>query len=85
MVASELESRAEAHRLLGTALSEDAARPLKTLAENQHKVRKQVEGVVDKSSRSLGDWRTAEGKSKKHSHTCARDNEKLQDAMLDVR
>lgn len=84
-VATEFESRAEAHRLLGAALSEDAARPLKTLAENQHKTRKQVEGVVDKASRSLSDWRTAEAKSKKHSHTCARDNEKLQDAMLDVR
>jgi nostrin len=40
---------------------------------------------VDKSSRILTEWRTAEAKAKKNSHSAARENEKLQDAMLDVR
>ncbi|KAF2902208.1 hypothetical protein ILUMI_03984 [Ignelater luminosus] len=84
-VAVELETRAEAHRHLGNSLAEDTARPLRTLTENQHKIRKQVETVVDKASKGLSDWRAAEAKSKKHSHACARDNEKLQDALLDVR
>lgn len=84
-VAVELETRAEAHRHLGNSLAEDTARPLRTLTENQHKIRKQVETVVDKASKGLSDWRAAEAKSKKHSHACARDNEKLQDALLDAR
>lgn len=40
---------------------------------------------MDKSSRVLAEWRTSEAKSKKASHAAARENEKLQDAMLDVR
>lgn len=40
---------------------------------------------MDKTARGLSDWRAAEAKSKKQSHQCARDNEKLQDALLDVR
>lgn len=82
-VALELESRAEGHRIIGTALLEEAAKPLRTLTENQHRTRKNIETFVDKASRNLADWRAAEAKSKKHSHTCARENEKLQDALLD--
>lgn len=40
---------------------------------------------MDKASRILSEWRTSEAKAKKSSHTAARENEKLQDAMLDVR
>lgn len=47
--------------------------------------RQQIEGNVDKASRILCEWRTSEAKAKKSSHTAARENEKLQDAMLDVR
>lgn len=80
-----MESRAETHKLLGASILEDSAKPLRTLSENQHRARKQAEAAVDKAARSLGDWRTSEAKSKKHSHTCARENEKLQDAMLENR
>lgn len=45
----------------------------------------QIEGAVDKSARILSEWRTSEAKAKKSSHAAARENEKLQDAMLDVR
>lgn len=84
-IALELEARAEGHRLVGTALLEEAAKPLRTLSENQHRARKQAETSVDKAARNLSDWRAAEAKSKKHSHVCARENEKLQDAMLDAK
>lgn len=40
---------------------------------------------MDKAARVLSEWRTSEAKAKKASHTAARENEKLQDAMLDVR
>lgn len=33
----------------------------------------------------MGEWRTSEAKAKKTSHAAARENEKLQDAMLDIR
>ncbi|XP_019870543.1 uncharacterized protein LOC109599050 isoform X2 [Aethina tumida] len=81
-VALELEARAESHRVLGAALLEEAARPLRTLSESQHRARKQSESAVEKSGRLLADWRAAEAKGKKQSHSCARDNEKLQDAAL---
>lgn len=44
-----------------------------------------IESSVDKASRILSEWRVSEAKAKKNSHTAARENEKLQDAMLDVR
>lgn len=46
---------------------------------------RQIECNVDKSTRILSEWRNSETKAKKTSHTAARENEKLQDAMLDVR
>lgn len=44
-----------------------------------------MENTVDKSARLLAEWRQTEAKSKKTSHAAARENEKLQDALLDVR
>lgn len=81
-VALELEERAEGHRLMGQALLEETAKPLKTLSENQHRTRKNSESAVDKAARLLSDWRATEAKGKKQSHACARDNEKLQDAAI---
>lgn len=45
----------------------------------------QIEGNVDKTTRTLTEWRTVEAKNKKLSHTAARENEKLQDLGLDGR
>ncbi|CAG9858488.1 unnamed protein product [Phyllotreta striolata] len=81
-VAIELETKAEAHRLLGVALQEETAKPLRTLTENQHRIRKKCEARVDKSAKLLSDYRASEAKGKKNSHSCARENEKLQDAAV---
>ncbi|XP_066147360.1 uncharacterized protein Nost [Euwallacea fornicatus] len=81
-VAVELEAKAEAHRIAGNALLEETAKPLRTLTESQHRTRKQCETAVEKAARLLAEFRTAEAKGKKQSHTCARDNEKLQDAAV---
>ncbi|VEN42858.1 unnamed protein product [Callosobruchus maculatus] len=48
----------------------------------QERIRKQSESSVDKAAKLLSDWRAAEAKGKKHSHVCARENEKLQDAAV---
>lgn len=83
-VGLEMEKRAEIHRNYSNSLSEELVKPMKHTIDNQLKLRKKIEGNVDKSTRSLTEWRTAEAKSKKNSHTAARENEKLQDATLEV-
>ncbi|XP_028162985.1 nostrin isoform X2 [Ostrinia furnacalis] len=83
-VALEMEKRAEIHRNYSTALSEELVKPMKHVIDNQLKLRKKIEGNVDKTTRTLTEWRTAEAKSKKQSHTAARENEKLQDATLET-
>ncbi|XP_050093364.1 nostrin isoform X2 [Anopheles aquasalis] len=84
-VSTELEGRSEVHRQFSNSLAEEIVKPLKTVIDNQHKARKTIETNVDKSARILAEWRTAEVKAKKNSHGAARENEKLQDAMLDVK
>ncbi|XP_058129993.1 uncharacterized protein LOC131288706 [Anopheles ziemanni] len=84
-VSAELEGRSEVHRQFSNSLAEEVVKPLKAVIENQHKARKTIETNVDKSARILAEWRTAETKAKKNSHGAARENEKLQDAMLDVK
>lgn len=106
---AEMEAESDIHRAFSTALNEEVVKPLRQLVDSQHRIRKNVEAVVDKtgktikiansvpafykiiiiifsfSGKSLSEWRQAESKSKKQSFLCARENEKLQDAMLDVR
>ncbi|XP_037938225.1 uncharacterized protein LOC119671592 isoform X2 [Teleopsis dalmanni] len=84
-VATEMESRSDIHRQLSTSLTDEIVKPLKTIVDTHHKARKSVETNVDKAARVLAEWRVSEAKSKKSSHAAARENEKLQDAMLDVR
>ncbi|XP_075158486.1 nostrin isoform X3 [Haematobia irritans] len=84
-VATEMETRSDIHRQLSASLAEEVVKPLKSIVEGHHKTRKSVESNVDKASRVLAEWRVSEAKGKKSSHTAARENEKLQDAMLDVR
>lgn len=83
-VAMEMEKRSEIHKNYSNALSEELVKPMKHVIDNQLKLRKKIEGNVDKTARSLADWRTAEAKSKKQSHAAARENEKLQDATLEI-
>jgi len=41
---------------------DEVAKPLKTSTETQHKIRKSVEVLVEKTTRNLAEWRTAEAK-----------------------
>ncbi|KAE8741430.1 hypothetical protein FOCC_FOCC013030, partial [Frankliniella occidentalis] len=84
-VGTEMECQGEIHRTFSVALSEEVVKPLKQLVDSQHRIRKSVESSVDKTAKSLSEWRQAEAKSKKSSFMCARDNEKLQDAMVEGR
>lgn len=60
-------------------------RPLRQLIETQHKIRKGVESMVDKTTKNLHDWRAAESKAKKQGYSNCRENEKIQDMMLEAR
>ncbi|KAK6622150.1 hypothetical protein RUM44_001957 [Polyplax serrata] len=82
---AEMEAESEIHRTFAAALCEEVVKPLKQLIDSQHRIRKNVEGVVDKTGKTLTEWRQAECKSKKQSFLCARENEKLQDTMLDTK
>lgn len=84
-IGTEMECQGEIHRTFAVALSEEVVKPLKQLVDSQHRIRKSVESSVDKTAKSLSEWRQAEAKSKKTSFMCARDNEKLQDAMVEGR
>ncbi|XP_020718210.1 F-BAR and double SH3 domains protein 2 isoform X2 [Ceratitis capitata] len=84
-VATEMENRSDIHRQLSASLTDEIVKPLKNIIDAHHKTRKSVESNVDKAARTLAEWRVSESKAKKSSHTAARENEKLQDALLDVR
>ncbi|XP_017477713.1 PREDICTED: LOW QUALITY PROTEIN: uncharacterized protein LOC108367574 [Rhagoletis zephyria] len=84
-VATEMENRSDIHRQLSASLTDEIVKPLKNIIDAHHKTRKSVESNVDKAARTLAEWRVSEAKAKKSSHTAARENEKLQDALLDVR
>ena len=72
-------------RILAASLTEDVVRPLRQLIETQYKVRKGVEGIVDKTTKNLQDWRTAESKAKKTCYHNTKENEKIQDMLCDAR
>ncbi|XP_063229853.1 nostrin isoform X1 [Bacillus rossius redtenbacheri] len=82
---TQMEAQSEIHRAFAAALSEEVVKPLRQLAESQHRIRKSVEAAVDKAGKGLAEWRAAETKSKKQSFASARENEKLQDGLLDAR
>ncbi|KAK2702830.1 nostrin-like [Artemia franciscana] len=78
-VGSEMETESELHKTLALSLSEDLVKPFRHVIETQYRTRKAVEVTVDKTARSLAEWRAAQAKAKKLCYMCARDNEKMKD------
>ncbi|XP_047499179.1 uncharacterized protein LOC125045783 isoform X3 [Penaeus chinensis] len=85
MVGAELEQEGDLHKSIASAITDDVVRPLRQLIETQHKIRKGVESMVDKTTKNLHDWRAAESKSKKQCYGNCRENEKIQDMMIEAR
>ncbi|KAK8740521.1 hypothetical protein OTU49_002952 [Cherax quadricarinatus] len=85
MVGVELEQEGDMRKSVASAIADDVVRPLRQLIETQHKIRKGVESMVDKTTKNLHDWRAAESKAKKQCYSNCRDNEKIQDIMLEAR
>jgi len=63
-IAEDMESTSSTHRSVSARLTEDVVKPLRFFADGQVKTRKAAEVAVDKRSRSLAEWRTAEAKAK---------------------
>ncbi len=84
-IAEDMASTADTHKTVATLMTEDLVKPLKSFADGQHKSRKSVETLVDKKARVLQDWRLAEVKTKSKCHSVCKDNERVQDAVLDCK
>ncbi|XP_064613721.1 nostrin-like [Liolophura sinensis] len=84
-VATQMENEADLHKNLATSLHDDICKPLKSLIEEQHKARKPVESMVEKSLKCLLDRRNEESKCKKSCFSSAKDFERSQDALLNGR
>ncbi|XP_037076232.1 LOW QUALITY PROTEIN: nostrin-like [Pollicipes pollicipes] len=85
MVGAEMEYEADLHKTMAVTYTEELVKPLKGLLDTQHKVRKSVEGMVDKTAKSLAEWRSAEAKAKKLSYQCARESERAEEMALEAR
>lgn len=48
---AEMEVQSEAHRAFAVSLSEEVVKPLRQMIDAQHRVRKNVESVVDKTGK----------------------------------
>ena len=56
-IAEEMATTAETHKTMAALMAEDLVKPLRAFADSQHKSRKNIEGNVDKTARSLlGIW-----------------------------
>jgi hypothetical protein len=84
-IAEDMASTAETHKTMAALMTEDLVKPLRGFAESQHRGRKSVETSVDKSGKILLDWRIGEVKTKSKCHTVCKENERVQDAVLDCK
>ncbi|XP_022240382.1 nostrin-like [Limulus polyphemus] len=84
-IASAMEYEAELHRCLASGLEEDVVKSLKLLFDGQHKIRKQVELIVDRTSKSLTDHHNEKAKAQKQSYSCTKENERLKEQSLESR
>ncbi len=71
-------------RVISVALGEEVVKPLKAVSESQGRVRKGVETLIDKATKSLSEWRIAEGKAKAKCYLCCKENEKAQNKALNT-
>lgn len=84
-IAEDMESTAETHKSVANRMLEDLVKPLKMFSETQHRSRKALEVRVEKRGRVAWEWRGAEIKTKSKSYANCRENEKVQDQVLDAK
>ncbi len=84
-IAEDMGATADTHKSIAHLLVEDLVKPLKMFVEAQHKTRKSLEALVDKRAKCLSEWRGAEAKNKSKCYANARENERVQDQVLDCK
>lgn len=84
-VAEDMEATADTHKSIANHLVEDLVKPLKMFVEAQHKTRKSLEALVDKRAKGLSEWRSSEAKNKVKCYANSRENERVQDQVLDCK
>eukprot|EP00094_Tigriopus_californicus_P008881 TCALIF_08562-PA protein Name:"Similar to NOSTRIN Nostrin (Homo sapiens)" AED:0.12 eAED:0.12 QI:0/0.75/0.6/0.8/1/1/5/200/639 len=84
-IAEDMEATSDTHKTISNILIEDLVKPLKIFVESQHRSRKSIESMVEKRSKTLQDWRGTEIKSKSKCYASCRENEKVQDQVLDCK
>lgn len=84
-VATEMKTRSESHSLFASTLDKEIVKPMEEFIKGHRKTRKSLEDKVNKAANILSGCRQEESKAKQKSHMASRDNEKQQDALLDVR
>ncbi|ELU01831.1 hypothetical protein CAPTEDRAFT_222465 [Capitella teleta] len=85
LAATEMEAEAEIHRQFSQSLVEDLCKPMKTLADSQHKTRKPIELCVEKAQKNFHDKRADEAKCKKNTFALYKDREKICETLLNSR
>eukprot|EP00095_Tigriopus_kingsejongensis_P000509 maker-scaffold367_size194084-snap-gene-0.48 protein:Tk00509 transcript:maker-scaffold367_size194084-snap-gene-0.48-mRNA-1 annotation:"hypothetical protein DAPPUDRAFT_301481" len=84
-IAEDMEATSDTHKTISHILTEDLVKPLKIFVEAQHRTRKSIEGMVEKRSKTLQEWRGTETKSKGKCYANCKENEKVQDQVLDCK
>jgi len=84
-VANDFEQTAEIHKNIAATLTEEIGKPLKNFLENEYKTRKSIESGVEKRNKQLTEWKSTQAKAKAKSYLACRENEKVQDQMLDCK
>ncbi|OWA50086.1 putative Nostrin [Hypsibius exemplaris] len=84
-VATEMEQEAELHRSVAEFVSQEVAQPLRVLNDTHSKSRKAIEAVVERAEKTLVDKRDQEFKAKRNSYSLAKDLEKLQEQIINVK
>lgn len=84
-VAEDMEATAETHKSMAARMTEDLVKPLKMFVDTQYKNRKTLEGRIEKRGRAAIEWRGSEIKAKSKSYTNCRENERVQDQVLDAK
>ncbi|KAH3716919.1 nostrin-like isoform X1 [Dreissena polymorpha] len=78
-VAASIDTEADLHRNLATAMLEEIAKPLKHLVAGQKEARRPIEEHVEKSLKSLTEKRNDEIKAKKSAYDTAKSHEKVEE------
>ena len=84
-IAEDIEATADIHKNMSSVMVEDLVKPLKHFVDIHHKSRKSIESLIDKRSKTLQEARIMENKTKVKCYSVCKENERVQDQVLDCK